>query len=175
MSLKPKPIIITVAILIPLCIIFTVSYFVLKTFYSDVNQLKSKSKYIPVKRVADGSAEEQKFNEIMIDFYSMSSMAEGIFPVDTTLAGREKSLSDIKDIGIYYWNRNLEILDSAKKITNSKDLHTKIAAYKAYCELNKKCYELMYKAVDSRSRKHDEQIDQYFAEIAKKSEELRQE
>lgn len=56
-----------------------------------------------------------KFEEIMIEYYAVQDMATNIFPIDTTLRGRDKSLYDIKNVGLYYWNRDLEMLDTLEK------------------------------------------------------------
>lgn len=108
------------------------------------------------------------YEKIMIEYYSLQSMATNIFPVDTTLAGKEKSLSDIKDIGIYYWDRDLEILDSLETLDLPTPLVAKTRLFKDYCKTNKQCYELMYKAVNERTKKYDPRINAYFKEIAEK-------
>lgn len=108
------------------------------------------------------------YEKIMIEYYSLQSMATNIFPVDTTLANKEKSLSDIRDIGIYYWERDLEILDSLKTLDLPEPLIKKTNLFKDYCQTNKQCYELMYKAVDERTKKYDTEINAYFKEIEAK-------
>lgn len=173
MASKSNPILITLAIAIPLFIIVAIAYFAVTVYYSNIAATKIGSRHIAITPNDQVSDEEKKFNEIMIDFYSMANMAEEIFPIDTTFAGREKAMSDLKDIGIYYWNRNLEVLDSAKKFSHNATLDEKINAYKAYCNANKQCYELMYKSVDERSPKYDAEINQYLQEIKIMSEALR--
>jgi hypothetical protein len=173
LSSIPRPLVITMAIVIPLCIIIAGGFFVFKKVKQEISSsLKKTKKHIPITRISDGSPEENRFNEIMIDFYSMADMAQGIMPVDTTLAGREKSLEKIQNIGIYYWNRNLELLDSVNNLNLNEQVKQKIGLYKEYCNLNKACYQLIYQAVDKHSRAYDAQIDRYFIDIAKKSEEI---
>ncbi|MGE6220650.1 hypothetical protein ACQKCH_12545 [Nubsella zeaxanthinifaciens] len=164
---------IALVILVPLTLIVVASVLVSK----NIDKIKftkrtKKSKIIELKKDSFFS-DNKRFNEVMIDFYSMSDMARGIFPIDTTLAGREKSMSDIKDIGIYYWNRNLEVLDSAKKFSDNMETERKIAVYREYCKLNISCYELIYKAVDQHTKAYDDEINKKFALIDEKSKEIR--
>ncbi|MNK20831.1 hypothetical protein D3C87_390790 [compost metagenome] len=167
-----KPLSIIIVITIPIAIIIALSFYVLQKINTKNSFEGDKSKAIKITRQSTGSPNDKKFNDMMIDVYSMMSMAKDIFPVDTTLEGREKSLSDIKDIGIYYWNRNIEVLDSLKKINNEQQTLNKIIAYQEYCKLNKSCYELMYKAVDEHTRKYDRDIDKQFTKIAEKHDEI---
>jgi rhomboid protease GluP len=160
-------------IFIPLVVIVAASILVINNFSGKVKFRKQthKSKIIEIKKKSF-FPDEQRFNEIMIDFYSMSDMARGIFPIDTTLAGREKAMSDIKDIGIYYWKRNLEVLDSAKKFSDA-ETDRKIEVYKEYCKLHISCYELIYKAIDQHTNAYDETINKKFALINEKTKEIR--
>jgi len=167
-----RPLSIAIVIAIPIAIIIGASIFVLQKFNRKNHNRNDKSKVIEVTRQSIGSSEERKFNDMMIDFYSMMSMAKDIFPIDTTLAGREKSLSDLKNVGLYYWDRNLELLDSLKRINDDKETLAKIAAYEEYCNLHKNCYKLMYKAVDEHTKKYNEEIDKQLTKIAVKHEEI---
>lgn len=107
-----------------------------------------------------------EYEKRMIEYYAMQSMAVDIFPIDTTSAGREKSLSDIKDIGIYYWNRNLAVLESLKELDMPKELVQRTELLKEYCQLNKTCYTLMYKAIDQRTNQYDNEIQKHLKQIA---------
>jgi rhomboid protease GluP len=173
MNISPKTSKVLV-ILIPLVIIVAASILVTNNFAGKFKFQKQtrKSKIIEVKKDALLS-DEKRFNEVMIDFYSMADMARGIFPIDTTLAGREKAMSDIKDIGIYYWNRNLEVLDSAKKYNDNAEIRRKIAIYQDYCKLHISCYELMYKAIDKHTQAYNTEIAKRFASIDEKTKEIR--
>lgn len=106
----------------------------------------------------DPDFDQAAYDKLMTDFHSVESLALSIFPIDTTAAGREKSLSDIKDVGIYYWKRGIEILDELDK----QDIHPLFAkrnqVLKRYCAENIKTYELMYKAIDEGTHDYDNQI-----------------
>lgn len=168
-----KPLSIAIIVTIPITVIIALSIFVLKEIHkTDSFKLDKSSKIAKIITQPADSSNDKKFNDMMIDVYSMMSMARDIFPIDTTLAGREKSLSDLKDIGIYYWSRNIEVLDSLKKINNDQTILDKIIAYQEYCELNKNCYQLMYKAVDEQTRRYDKEIDSQLARINTKQEDI---
>jgi len=167
-----RPLSIAIVVAIPITIIIGASYFVINYYKPEKQNKNRKDKIIKISPHSTSSQNDQKFNHMMIDVYSMMSMARNIFPIDTTLAGREKSLSDIKDIGIYYWDRNLEVLDSLKKTNNDPEVIDKLSGYQEYCKLSKTCYQLMYKAVDEHTSKYDEEIDRQFDTMTKKYNEI---
>ncbi len=109
------------------------------------DQLKSDEVQIVVQpeaqAKADNPSDDPEFDQVaydklMTDFHSVESLALSIFPIDTTAAGRAKSLSDIKDVGIYYWKRGIEILDELEK----QGIHPLFAkrnqVLRRYCEEN---------------------------------------
>lgn len=167
-----RPLSIAIVVAIPITIIIGASYFVINYYKPEKQNKNRNDKIIKITPHSTSSQNDQKFNHMMIDVYSMMSMARNIFPIDTTLAGREKSLSDIKDIGIYYWDRNLEVLDSLKKTNSDPEVIDKLSGYQEYCKLSKTCYQLMYKAVDEHTSKYDEEIDRQFDTMTKKYNEI---
>lgn len=113
-------------------------------------------------------ADKKEYERVMTEYLSLTTMANGIYPIDTALAGREKAMTNVKDIGIYYWTRNLEILNELKHIDLPKQLVARVQLFKDYCQLNKECCELIYKAVDEHSKAYDEKIEAYFTKIDEK-------
>lgn len=85
---------------------------------------------------------------------------------------RDKTLYAIKDRGIFYWNKNIELLDSFKDMDLPTQIRTNNKLLKEYCELRIKCYELLYKAVSEDSEKYIMQIDSYNNQIQLKLDEL---
>ncbi|RZK60329.1 MAG: hypothetical protein EOO91_01875 [Pedobacter sp.] len=114
------------------------------------------------------AADKVEYERVMTDYLSLTTMANGIFPVDTTLAGREKAMADVKGIAIYYWSRNLKILNELIKIDLPKQLVARVQLFKEYCQLNKQCCELIYKGLDEHSTAYDEMIKAYFTRIDEK-------
>lgn len=167
-----KPLFIILAIAIPLLIASVGVFFAFKSVLKNMQTSLKNNHHISITVFANSFKDKEKFNEMMIDFYSMANMAEDIFPLDTTLKGREKALSDVKDIGVYYWNRNIEIIDSLNKLTHSKSVQPKIVVYKTYSTLNKEYYTLIYKALAEGSTKYDTELKAYETKISKLSKEI---
>jgi hypothetical protein len=169
-SIIPKPVIyLTLGCIMVFSIAIGVFVFAIKgkranagtfnsTLYGKSDELE------PFKKDTD----KKEYERVMTEYLSLTTMANGIFPIDTTLAGREKAMSNVKDIGIYYWTRNLEILDELKQIDLPKQLVARVQLFKGYCQLNKECCELIYKAVDEHSTVYDDKIKAYFTRIDEK-------
>lgn len=170
-SLK-KPLFIALAIAVPLLIASVGAFFAFKFVLKNIQASHKNNNHISVVVFANSFKDKEKFNEIMIDFYSMANMAEDIFPLDSTLKGKEKAISDVKDISVYYWNRNIEIIDSLDKLVHSKSVQPKIEVYKTYSALNKEYYTLMHKALTENSTKYDTELAAYEAKISKISKEI---
>ena len=164
-----KPLFIVLAIAIPLLIASVGMFFAFKSVLKSMQASLKSNNHISISVFANSFKDKEKFNEMMIDFYALANMAEDIFPLDTTLKGREKALSDVKDIGIYYWNRNIEIIDSLDKLAHSKSVQPKIGVYKTYSALNKEYYTLIYKRLAEGSTKYDAELKTYEAKISKLS------
>lgn len=167
-----KPLFIILAITIPLLIASVGVFFAFKSVLKSMQASLKNNNHISIAVFANSFKDKEKFNEMMIDFYAMANMAEDIFPLDTTSKGREKALSDVKDIGVYYWNRNIEIIDSLNKLTHSKSVQPKIGVYKTYSTLNKEYYTLLYKSLEEGSIKYDPELKAYEAKISKLSKEI---
>lgn len=167
-----KPLFIILAITISLLIAFVGVFFAFKSILKSIQASHRNNNHVSVAVFANSFKDKEKFNEMMIDFYSMANMAEDIFPLDSTLKGREKAISDVKDISIYYWNRNIEIIDSLDKLVHSKSVQPKIEVYKTYSVLNKEYYTLIHKALTERSTKYDDELAAYEAKIGKISKEI---
>ena len=168
-SIIPKPVIyLTVGciVLFAIAVVFYVSSPKGKRAIAGTSNstLYGKADIEPFKKDAD----KKEYERVMIEYLSLTTMANGIYPVDTALVGREKAMADVKGIGIYYWTRNLEILDELKQIDLPKQLVARVQLFKEYCQLNKECCELIYKAIDEHSTTYDEKIKGYFTRIDEK-------
>lgn len=86
----------------------------------------------------------------MKDFVAMESMALEVYelPPNTT---NEEFLSEIKDRGIYYWNKNIDLLNSFEKLELPLVIRTRNRLLKEYCELRIKNYEFMYQSVSDKT------------------------
>jgi len=100
----------------------------------------------------------------MKSFASMEIMALDIYslPKDTP---KDKLLSEIKKIGLYYWNENFKLVSELDKLNLPDELHEKNKKLLKYCDLRIKSYNLIYKAVDEDTDRYKDSIDAYGKEI----------
>jgi rhomboid protease GluP len=104
-------------------------------------------------------------------FFSMEELALEVynFPPDTP---NDKLLYSIKDIGIYYWNENIKLIDSFEDLNLPSEIRVRNRILKEYCELRIKCYELLYKAISENTEQYQQQIEDYNLQIEAKIKEL---
>ncbi|RZL50950.1 MAG: hypothetical protein EOP00_01740 [Pedobacter sp.] len=167
---KPAQYVILGSVLLFCGIIYYINY--KKNAFQEVYIAPFYNKLKALEEPFKNRAAQAEYERIMTDYVSMSDMAKSIFPIDTTLNGKEKSLSAIKDIGIYYWTRNIEVLNELKATDLPKPLGVRTQLFKEYSELNKDCFELMYKAINENSKVYDKEIDAYFKQMDAKMEEI---
>lgn len=100
------------------------------------------------------------YEEKMKEFTSMETTALEVYslPANTT---NDKLLYAIKDRGILYWKKNIELLDSFKEMDLPTQIITNNKLLREYCELRLECYELLYKAISEDTDKYKMQIDSY--------------
>jgi rhomboid protease GluP len=98
------------------------------------------------------------------DFSVIESMALEYYslPEDEP---KDKRLYELKDRGIYYWQRNITLLDSCKRLDLPLEIRTRNRLLREYCDLRIKSYELMYKAVSEDTDKYKDQIDSFDKQI----------
>ena len=105
------------------------------------------------------------------EFVSMESMALQVYNMPQNTP-KDKILYDIKDIGIYYWNENIKLIDSFKDLDLPPEIRTRNRLLKEYCELRIKSYELLYKAISEDTKQYKSQIEDYNQKIDAKIKEL---
>lgn len=102
--------------------------------------------------------EYNKYDSEIKAFANYESMALEVYRLD---AGVEDSelMYEIKDRGIYYWNKSIEIIEKSNRLYLPDVLHERNLLLIKYCELRIKSYELMYKGVEEHSKgKYDAEI-----------------
>ncbi|WP_200975278.1 rhomboid family intramembrane serine protease [Echinicola sp. 20G] len=99
------------------------------------------------------------YDKKMERFASLESMALEFYSMPETTP-KDELLTELKDRGIYYWNENLQLLDSMEQMDLPMVLAMRNGKLKTYCQLRIKSYELIYKAIE-------EDTDQYRNEITK--------
>ncbi|MCR6640595.1 MAG: rhomboid family intramembrane serine protease [Sporocytophaga sp.] len=104
-------------------------------------------------------------------FFSMEELALEVYnlPQDTP---NDKLLYSINDIGIYYWNENIKLIDSFEELNLPSEIRVRNGILKEYCQLRIKCYELLYKAISENTNQYQQQIEDYNLQIEAKIKEL---
>lgn len=105
------------------------------------------------------------------EFVAMESMALEVYNLPKGTA-KEELLYGIQERGIYYWNENINLIDSFQKLNLPDQIISRNQLLKEYCALRIKCYELLYKAVSEDTDQYQEQITDYNKQIESKISEL---
>lgn len=105
------------------------------------------------------------------EFVSMEAKALEVYNLPQNTSN-EKILYGLKDRGIYYWNKNIKLLDSFKDLDLPPEIRTRNRHLKEYCELRIKSYELVYKAISENTEQYKDQIEGYNKQIEMKINEL---
>lgn len=107
----------------------------------------------------------------MKEFTSMETTALEVYdlPTDTP---NDKLLHAIKDRGIVYWNKSIDLLDSFEDMDLPPQIRANNRLLREYCELRIASYELLYKAISENTDKYSMQIDSYNTRIQSKIDEL---
>lgn len=93
----------------------------------------------------------------MKSFVSMESMALEIYRMPKTTP-KDSLLYEIKDRGIYYWNKNIELINELDKLNLPDVIHRRDKQLLNYCHLRLKSYNLIYKAVNEGTEKYKDSI-----------------
>lgn len=107
----------------------------------------------------------------MKEFVSIESKALEVYNMPQNTP-RGKILYGIKDRGIYYWNQNINLIESFDDLELPLEIRTRNKLLKEYCELRIKSYELLYKGVSEETNQYEAQIEDYNKQIEAKIKEL---
>lgn len=111
------------------------------------------------------------YDRKMEEFASMESKALEVYKLPTDTPD-DKFLSSIKDNGIPYWEKNLQLIESFKKLKLPPQIIVQNQRLKEYCELRLKSYNLLYKAISEHTDQYNDQIENYNKEISAKIEQI---
>lgn len=101
-----------------------------------------------------------RYQAKMRTFADYESIALEVYTSPKTTR-RDSILYQIKDRGLYYWNNNLEMLDSLEKTNLPDVLHDNDKILINYCKLRIKSYNLLYKSVDESTDRYKDSIEFY--------------
>jgi rhomboid protease GluP len=97
-------------------------------------------------------------------FSALEAKALGLYnlPENTPT---EKYLTEIQDVGIYYWNESIKLIEGLDSLDLPQALKTRNSQLKEYCEVRIKSYELIYKAINEETDRYEEEINAYYSKI----------
>jgi rhomboid protease GluP len=107
------------------------------------------------------------YNEKMKHFTEMESMALEIFKLPPSTPN-DKILSEIKNRGIYYWNENINLIDSFDNMNLPEGIKERNKLIKEYCELRIQSYQLLYVAIAENTNLYKPQLDSLNTKIEEK-------
>jgi rhomboid protease GluP len=107
-----------------------------------------------------------KYYVDMQSFAEMEKKALGLYYLPEN-SPKQEVLSSIKDTGLVYWYKNIQLLQDINKLNIPDNLHDQNRKLLHYCHLRIKMYELIYKSVNEDSNEYGDQIKQYNLEIEK--------
>lgn len=112
-----------------------------------------------------------KYDAKIKELFSMETMALAVYnlPEDTP---NDTILYSIKERGIYYWNESIKLIDDLDQLDLPLEIRTSNKILREYCELRKKSYELLYKAVSEETDQYNSQIEDCNKQIEAKLKEF---
>jgi membrane associated rhomboid family serine protease len=114
-----------------------------------------------------------KYDEKMNAFASMENAALTVYHMPKD-APKEKLLAAITDSGIYYWNRNIQLLNEMGKLNIPKPLQERVNILTKYCNLRLSSYHFIYKAINEDTDIYKDSIQFYNKQIEEAINSLKQ-
>lgn len=100
------------------------------------------------------------------DFVKMEEKALSFYQLPEN-APVEQQLTLIKDTGLFYWNKNKELLVELGQMELPEPVLERNNKLIEYCDLRMKFYELLYKSISENSRDYDTLLTNYDNQINK--------
>jgi rhomboid protease GluP len=89
-------------------------------------------------------------------------------------SGDARLLQQIKDTGIYYWQKNARLVTELDKLHLPPALHLRNEKLLRYCDLRIRCYELFFRSVNEHTGKYQGQMEDYNRQIERVLQELKE-
>lgn len=113
-----------------------------------------------------------KYEAAMKRVFAMEAMALEIFSLPKGTPD-EVYLKEIRERGIYYWNENINVINSFKNLELPQPIRERNSRLKKYFEIRAESYELMYKGIEEGTDKYNFKIGEYNRKIEYILKELR--
>jgi len=105
-----------------------------------------------------------KYEKKMDTFASMENSALFFYRLPKN-SSKEKYLSALRDSGIYYWNKNIELLNEVEKLKIPTSLKGRAEILTNYCNLRINSYNFIYKAINEDNSNYQDSIAYYNKQI----------
>mgnify|MGYP006280723641 CR=1 FL=1 len=104
------------------------------------------------------------YQQYMDKFDNMETQALDFYEIKQT-APKEQLLTELKDSGIHYWNKNLQLLEKVDQLNLPDHLASRNNNLIDYCNFRIKCYNLHYKSIEKGTDIFQDSIDYYREKI----------
>lgn len=105
------------------------------------------------------------------EFSSMESKALAVYNLLQTVP-KDSALYELKNTALYYWEKNLKLVESFEKMELSDQLKERNIIIKEYCQLRIENCELFYKAISEDTDLYQRQLEESNKKIKAKLDEL---
>jgi rhomboid protease GluP len=106
----------------------------------------------------------KKYQTEMLNFVSWEEQALEFYKMPAETA-KADLLYELKDRGIYYWKKNIELLKELQGMDLPAPVQANNTMLLQYCELRLKNYELLYKDISEDSERYKPQVEAYDQQI----------
>lgn len=106
------------------------------------------------------------------EFTTCSSKALEAYSLPSNIP-KDSLLVAIQDRGIFYWEKNIKLIDSFEELDLPLEIRTRNRLLKEYCELNMCSYQLWYKQISENTDQYRFEIEEYNKQIIEKMHLLR--
>jgi rhomboid protease GluP len=104
------------------------------------------------------------FQRNMDSFEKMEKSALSVYKLLKD-APKEKRLAVIKDTGIYYWNKNIELLQATERLKIPETLKDRTLTLIEYCNIRIDSYNYLYRELDGTASEGEDSTNYYKSAI----------
>jgi len=105
-----------------------------------------------------------EYDKRIKDFVDYESMAMDFYQMPPN-APKEDKLDEIRNRGLYYWDKSLTLIKDLDKLRLPEEVHARDAKLITYCQLRIQTYELIYKAIKEDTDQYRPKIDSLNTQI----------
>jgi rhomboid protease GluP len=106
----------------------------------------------------------QQYDAAIAEFSENERLALQIYELPSGTSN-EETLSKIKDMGIYYWNKNIVLVKGLEKLDMPDVLKRRNSLLLEYCDARVRSYELIYRSIEENSDRFADSIKYYDQQV----------